>query len=177
MVVGENKAMTPADLVTIGPDPLKLLGVLMLGAVGVTVGVAGVLLGLFGLPWFLASGWVVVALTGAVVVCCGGAVFLAAVVGNRPCVEISAGGFTTRTALTSRSRCWRDIESDFTVIKIGSAKAVGYRLTEAYKKLAGIKPTTMFAGNDEGISGAYRIPINELADLLNQHKGRARRET
>jgi hypothetical protein len=73
--------MTPSNVVTVGPSPARLLGTLVLGSFGMTGGVAGVVFGLslamFGLNWFLSSGWVIVGVTAALVICCCGALFLA----------------------------------------------------------------------------------------------------
>lgn len=156
-----------ANTVIVGPDLLKLLGAQVLGGVMVTGGVAGVLLGLFGLNWLL------VAAIGALVVCCCGAMMLAAAIGHRPRVEIGPDGFVVRTVFGSRSRRWSDVEGDFVVIKVGLGKTAAYRVSEACKRSAGIKRPKWLAGNDEGISGAYRVPIGQLAELLNQRKGRA----
>ena len=98
---------------------------------------------------------------------------LAAMIGRRPCVEIGPEGFVVRRAFGSRSRRWSDIEGTFMVIKVGLSKVVAYRLTRAFKDCAEIKPTTLFAGNDEAISGVFDRPIGELAELLNQYKASA----
>jgi hypothetical protein len=87
-----------------------------------------------------------------------------------PRVEIRPDGFVVLALFGSRSRCWSDIDGDFVVIKVPLNKVVAYRLTKAFKDSAGIKPTTLFAGNDEAISGAYAVPVAKLAELLNQHK-------
>jgi hypothetical protein len=174
--------MATSNIVTVGPDALKLLGTLVYGGLGITGGIAGTLLGIalildgiFGLSmgWLLSSGWVILAATGALVLCCSGPIFLAAVIWRRPRVEIGPEGFVARNAFGSRSRRWSDIEGSFVVIKVGLSKSVGYRLARVFKESARIKPSTLFAGNDEVIGGAYDIPIGKLAELLNQYKERA----
>jgi hypothetical protein len=165
--------VTPANVVTVGPSPLKLFGMVALGGLMVAAGLSGVLLALFGLNWLLSSGWVVAAAAGGVVAGCGGALALAGAVGNRPRVEVGPEGFVLRTLFGSRSRRWADVEGDFEVLKIGLSEWVGYRLTRAFKESARVKPTKLLAGNDEAIVGAYGVPIGELAELLNQHKHRA----
>jgi len=141
----------------------------MLGGLGVTGGVAVVLLSVFGLNWVASTGWIIIALVG----CSFGALALLALTGRRPRVEIGPDGFVARVPFGSRSRRWSDIEGGFVVIKVGVAEGMGCRLTRVFKESAGIKPTTLFAGNDEAISGGYEIPIGELAELPNHHKGRA----
>jgi hypothetical protein len=177
LVFGEYRTMTPLNVVTVGSSPLKLLGNLALAGLGVTGGVAGVVLGLslalFGLNWLMSFGWVIVAVTAVLVVCCDGALFLAASLGRTPRVEIGSEGFVLRHIFGSRPRRWSDIEGDFVVIKVGLGQGVGYRLTLGFKESARIKPTKLFAGNDEAISGWFDMPIGELAELLNRHKGRA----
>jgi hypothetical protein len=170
--------MKPLNVVTVDPSPLKLLSGLAIGGLAITGGVAGMVLSLsiayFGMNWLMSSGWVIVAVTAALVVCCGGALFLAATIGRTPRVEIGPDGFVARTVFKSRSRRWSEIEGDFVVIKLGLGQiGVGYRLTPVFKKSAGIKPTTSVAGSDEYISGGYDVSIGELAELLNRHKGGA----
>jgi hypothetical protein len=166
--------MAQSNSVTVNLNPLKLLGTLALGCLLITGGVAGVLLGLslvlLGLNWFLSAGWVIAVVTGVLVASCCGTLVLVAIIGRRPRVEIGPDGFVLRQLFGSRSRSWSDIEGSFVVIKVGLSKGVGYRLTQVFKESAGIKPTTLFAGNDEAIGGALDIPIDELAELLNQRK-------
>jgi hypothetical protein len=169
--------MTPPEVVTIGPSPLKLLSALALGGLGIAGGaalvVAGLSLAVLGVDWLTSTGWVIVVIMAALVVCCCGALFLVSIIRRAPRVEIGPAGFVAWTIFGSRSRRWSDVEGDFVVIKVGLRQGVGYRLTPDFKELAGIKPTTLFAGNDEAISGAFAVSSGELAELLNQYKGRA----
>jgi Bacterial PH domain len=165
--------MTASNVVTIDASPLKLLGTLAFAGLGITGGVTGVLLGLFGMNWLLSLGWVIVVVTAALVVGVCVALVLTASIGRRPRIEIGPDGFVARNLLGSRSRRWSDIEGDFVVIKVGLGKGVAYRLTQRFKDSARIKPTTLFAGNDEAISGSYGVSSSELAEILNRHKGRA----
>jgi hypothetical protein len=166
--------MAQSNSVTVNLNSLKLLGTLALGCLLITGGVAGVLLGLslvlLGLNWFLSAGWVISVVTGVLVASCCGTLVLVAIIVRRPRVEIGPDGFVLRQLVGSRSRSWSDIEGSFVIIKVGLSKSVGYRLTQVFKESAGIKPTTLFAGNDEAIGGALDIPIDELAELLNQRK-------
>jgi hypothetical protein len=169
--------MTPPQTVTIGTSPLKLLSPLTLGGLGIAGGVALVLVGLslavLGVDWLTSIGWVIVVVLAVLVVCGCGALFLVSSIRGTPRVEIGPDGFFARALFGSRSRRWSDVEGDFVVIKVGLGQGVGYRLTPEFKELAGIKPTTLFAGNDEAISGAFAMSSGELAELLNQYKGRA----
>src|SRR5262245_43362587 len=169
--------MTPSNSVIVGPSPLTLLGTLVFASLVLTASLAAFLLSLslavFGLGWFLSTGWVIVIVTGVLVACCCGALLSVAIIGRRPRVEIGPDGFIACTLFGSRSRRWSDIEGLFAVIKVGLQKGVGYHLSQDFKESACIKPTTLFAGNDEVISGAYEMPTGDLAALLNQHKTRA----
>ena len=159
----------PSDIEIIGPSPLKLLGTMGLGALGMTAGMAMLSVGLFGLDWLRSSGWMFVAAVAAVA-CCA---FLGALLGRRPRVEIGPEGFVARPLVGGKTRRWSDVDGDFVQIKVGFGRGVGYRLTRAFKESAGIKPTTLFAGNDEAISGAFVVPVGRLVELLNQAKARA----
>jgi hypothetical protein len=140
-------------------------GAVVLGGLGVTAAVLGLVDVWFGRSWLLASGWGIGIAAGSIV----GVLCLLAAIRRRPRVEIRPDGFVVLTLLGSRSRRWSDIEGDFLVIKV-PFKIVAYRLTQAFKESAGIKPTTLFAGKEEGISGAFGVSVGELAELLNRHK-------
>lgn len=120
----------------------------------------------------LSLGWIIVVVTGVLLACFLGAALLVAVIARQPSVEIGPEGFDFHRVFDRRGRWrrWSDIEGRFVVIKVGFGKGVGYRLTPHFKESAGIKPTTLFAGNDEAISGAFDMPIGELAELLNRYK-------
>jgi hypothetical protein len=175
--MAHERIMTQSNAVTVNFNPLKLLGTLALGWLLITSGVAGVLLGLssalLGLKWFLSVGWVIAVVTGVLVASCCGTMVLIAIIRRRPRVEIGPDGFVLCHLFGNRSRSWSDIEGRFVVIKVGMSKGVGYRLTQVFKESAGIEPTTLFAGNDEAIGGALDMPIDELAELLNQRKAPA----
>jgi hypothetical protein len=157
--------MGTSNVVTVGPSLFKLL----LAGLMITGGVAGVVLGLaialLGLDWLLSSGPVILLVTGAL----AAGLILIAIIVRRPRVEIGPDGFIIRTLFGSRSRDWTAIEGRFAVIKVGLGKGVGYHLTQRFKESAGIRGTTLFAGNDEVIAGVLDLPMGELAELLNQH--------
>jgi hypothetical protein len=162
--------MTASNLISVGPNPLKLIGTQVLGGIGVTGGITLVLLSIFGLNWLLSSGWAIVAVTGALVACACGTMALAAIIGRKPRVDIGPDGFLVRAVFGSRWRRWSDIEGNFTVIKIGWVKAVAYHLTTAYKTRVGRKPTSRLSGYDDAIFGAFQLAAEELAELLNAQK-------
>jgi hypothetical protein len=157
-----------SDVFVIGPSPVKLLRTIGLGGIGVVAGVGFVLDGLFGRNWLLSTGWIVIAMAAGLVVC----VCMLALIRRRPNVEIGPHGFIARALFGSRTRRWRDIDGDFAEIKVGFGQAVGYRLTQELRESLGIKPTTLFAGNDEAISGSYEVPIWKLVESLNERKSR-----
>jgi hypothetical protein len=171
--MAKEHTMKTAEERTIGPNWRKLLVALLVGGLALTAGISLVLLKGLGVDRLGASWWMVVAVVGGVVGCCVGALVLAAIVGQRPRVEMGPNGFVVRRVFGSYSRSWDDVEGEFEVIKIGHGKAVGYRLTEEHKRWAGIKPTSLFAGKDEAMSGELRVTMEELAALLNEHKRRA----
>src|SRR5262245_33317574 len=112
--------MVPSNnVIIIGPAPLKMLGLVALTTMVGAMGVAAVLLGLFGLDWLLVSGWISVLITAACFACLGVAPLLVAIVGRRPRLEIGPDGFVSRTLFGSRFRRWSDINGPFVVIKIG----------------------------------------------------------
>jgi hypothetical protein len=168
--------VTPSHHVTVGPDLAKLFGRVAFPCVCFPAGFAFFLLGCqfqFGQGWLLSSGWLIVLVIGAVVVGCGAAVMLTAIFGHRPRLEIGLDGFVLYDILGSRSRRWSDIEGSFEVIRLSMRSGVGYRLTQDFKEAVGYKANSWLVGNDEAIWGAFRLPIDELAELLNQHKERA----
>jgi hypothetical protein len=96
-------------------------------------------------------------------------VFVLAVVRRRPRVVITAEGFTVHKLFGEESHEWRDVHGSFAVIKIGISKAVGYHLTTDYKARTGRKSASRFSGYDAAISGAFALPADKLAELLNAH--------
>ncbi len=141
--------MVPASIVVPPSIPRLLTSFLVVGS-----GLVGGLLVIFG------PGPVQVALASAV----GGLVVLAsvaAVVLQRPRVVITPEGFTVYTLFGEGARRWRDIHGEFAVIRIGWVKAVGYNLTTGNKARAG------YSGYGAAITGAYGVPAERLAELLN----------
>jgi hypothetical protein len=161
----------------IGPSPAKLIRMFVIGSLGLTVTLAGIVaavaLSFFGSDWLASSGWVIIAVGAGVLVCAFGALCLGGAIARKPRVEIGLEEFVVRMHFWSRARRWSDIEGEFTVIRIASLEAVGYHLTASFKEASGIKPPRSLGGNDEAISGAYTITLTELAAILNDHKQRA----
>jgi hypothetical protein len=128
--------------------------------------------------WLWSYRWIIVGCTAAIVACCCGIAILGAVLWTRPRIEIGPEGFVDYGVIGHRWRSWSDIEGSFTVIRVGWPFSVGlqpvvaYRLTEAFKDLARIKPVASLAGNDEAIliCGELAIGAGELADFLNRWK-------
>jgi hypothetical protein len=180
--------MIPPATVTVGPSPLKILGSVAIASVAITVGVTILVVflellaavGLLGLlavsPWLWSYRWMIIACTAALVACYCGIAVLGAVIWARPRVEIGPDGFVDYGIVGHRSRRWSDIKGSFTVIRVGWPIGVGlqpvvaYRLTDAFKESARIKPVASLAGNDEAIliCGELAIGAEELADVLNR---------
>jgi len=152
----------------IGPSLVRLLSTMGLGALGMSVGAAMLIVALWGMPVLVAKGWLVVAVVAAL----GIGNLAIALVRHRPRLEIDAEGFSVLPIFGGHSRRWTDIDGDFAVIKAGLYPAVAYRLTPAYKQELGFKPTTLFQGYDCAITGAFALPIPELATVLNEWKAR-----
>ncbi len=107
----------------------------------------------------------IVAINGLCVV-----VFVVAAVRQRPRVVITSKGFAVYKLFGEETQKWENIEGPFAVIRIGMAKAVGYKLSERYKEQIGKKSTSYFSGYDAGISGAFKLSARELVELLNVHR-------
>ena len=167
--------MTPSTPVTVGPSPLKILGKVAIASIGITVGVP-ILIVLVGFlnqaPWLLSHVWIITACTAALVTCYCGVAVLVAIISGQPRVEIGPDGFVDHGVLGHRLCRWSDIEGDFAVIRVGLQSVVAYRLTDAFKESARIKPIPSLAGNDEAIliCGELAIGAGELAEVLNQWK-------
>lgn len=140
-----------------------------LGGLGIIVGFVLLSEGLFGRWLWLSYGWHVVGLVSGLVA----SAYVWALLRRRPSVELGPDAFVAQSLFGSRTRRWDEVEGDFVVIQLGWSRAIGYHLTSAFKESAKIKPTALFAGNDEAISGSYSVSINQLMELLNQHKQHA----
>jgi hypothetical protein len=149
--------MIPPASVTVGPSPLKILRqvaiVFVAGTVGFSILVA--FLGFLGAPWLLFNAWTIIACTAVLLACYCAIAVLGAVIWGLPRVEIGPDGFVDHGVLGHRSRRWSDIKGSFTVIRVGWPIGVGlrpvvaYRLTDAFKESARIRPVASLAGNDE----------------------------
>jgi hypothetical protein len=95
--------------------------------------------------------------------------FVVSVIRRRPPVVITAAGFTVYTLFGEKSQKWDDIQGAFARTRIGLINAVGYNLTAEYKASTGKKRTTRVSGYDDGITGAFAISTEKLAELLNKH--------
>ncbi|HEY7119953.1 MAG TPA: hypothetical protein VH475_25415 [Tepidisphaeraceae bacterium] len=182
--------MIPPATVTVGPSPLRIFAGIAIASVAITVGLTIVvaflellaavgLLGFLPVPiWLWSHRWVIVACMAAVLACyCGIAVLVTAMTG-RPRLEIGADGFVDYGIVGRRSRRWSDITGSFTVIRVGwpiglgMRRVVAYRLTDACKESARIKPIGSLGENDEAILICPELTMGatELADLLNRWK-------
>jgi hypothetical protein len=151
--------MTEAVDVVVPPSVSRVLATTSLGALGM---VGGLFL-IFGPGSVLLAG-----VTGV-----GGLAVLAvvvAVVRRRPRVAITPAGFTVHKLFGDDARAWEDVQGPFAVIRLGLGRAVGYRLTAEYKARTGRRPTTQFSGYDAAIAGAFALPADKLAELLNAHQ-------
>ncbi len=137
----------------IGPSLARLLSTMGVGALGMSVGAAMLIVAFWGMPVLVAKGWIVVAVIAAL----GIGNLIIALVRDRPRLELDDEGFSVLPIFGGHSRRWSDIDGDFAVIKCGLYPAVAYRMTPAYKQVIGFKPTTLFQGYDCVIAGAYAL--------------------
>jgi hypothetical protein len=92
-------ATQSAELVVIGPSPLKLIGTLGLGALGMTAGSAMLVSGLFGRQFLLSTGWIFVAFVGVSAACA----LVVSLLRSRPRIEIGPVGFTVHALVGGHS--------------------------------------------------------------------------
>lgn len=155
----ENVMRSRPDKIVIPWDTSKLLTTLLLSGVGMIVGLLLILgPGLAGL-WATMTVCCLVVLAGFV-----------ASVRQGPRVVITTEGFTVEKLFGAESRRWDEIDGDFTVIPVGWTQAVGYKLVPASQGRRGESRRSMLSGNDAGISGAFTLSPEKLAELLNQHR-------
>ncbi|HEY1065444.1 MAG TPA: hypothetical protein VGE52_05020 [Pirellulales bacterium] len=157
------------ETTTFEPSAFKLIATMGLGGTGAAVGLLCVMHALFGAGFNSTIGGSIFAFLLTLVAAALGV----AIVRKRPRLEIDSAGFTILPLFGETARRWSDIDGDFEVIKVGWTQGVGYRLTTAYKEANRFTPTTLFAGNDEALSGAFAAPMQQIADALNERKRRA----
>jgi hypothetical protein len=182
--------MSSPDIATVGPNPFKVWGQLAIATVAITGGAtmlvvvleflaAAGLLGWVPLPpWLWLHHRSVITCISVLLVGYCAIAPLVAVISGRPKIEIGPEGFVDYGVVGHRSRRWNDIEGSFTVIRVGWPMAFGlrpvvaYRLTDAFKQSARIKPVASLEGNDEAILICSELAIGagELADLFNRWK-------
>lgn len=93
--------------------------------------------------------------------------FLVALVRQRPRIEISPEGFTVFQLYGQQSRPWDAVHGEFVVIPLGWTQAVAYKLSPTAAEQVTKKPAPVLQGNDAGISGAFALAPEQLAELLN----------
>lgn len=99
---------------------------------------------------------------------------LVALVRRRPRIEISPEGFTVLQLYGQQSRRWDAVHGEFVVIPLGWTKAVAYKLSPTAAEQATKKPAPVLQGNDAGISGAFALAPEQLAELLNSYARQVR---
>jgi hypothetical protein len=156
--------MTRPETVTVGPNLLRLLKVLLVSNLLMVGGIIGMAIGLVGV-----GNWTVVACVGVVALTT--ILYILAALRQRPRVVITPEGFVFEKLVGREVHQWEDIDGRFVVIKVGWNEAVAYHLTPQYKARTGKKPTSLFSGYDAAVvGGALPCPAGELAELLNEHK-------
>jgi hypothetical protein len=173
--------VTPQTSITFGPSLLKIFGSVTLASIGITVGVAVLVLlvALLTTDEVLSYAWVIAVGTAVLVGGFYGIAVAGAVFFGRPRIEIGLDGFVDHGIAARRSRRWSDIKGDFAVIRVGLQLVVAYRLTDDFKEILRLKPIPSLAGYDEAIliCGDLAIGAAELAEVLNQWKDDMSSET
>jgi hypothetical protein len=154
-----------AEYHAVRPSPVRLLaslGIMVAGGAGLICGLL-LILGLRTMQTLVVAGVVAVGLSVAL--------FLLALIRQRPQVVVSAEGFVFCRLFGSQSRKWEEVDGQFAVIKIGLSKAVAYNLTAECKARTGRKPTSHWSGYDEAIlAQALQLWAEQLAELLNEYR-------
>ncbi len=153
---------TQSEPVVVPPSIPRLLGTFVVSGGGMVGGLL-VILGP-GPLWGTAASVCV----GLIIVAC-----VVGVIRQRPRVEITSEGFTVYKLFGQESRSWGDVAGEFAVIQIGSTNAVGYNLVEGRTARAGARSAPRLSGYDAGISGAFAMPAEGLANVLNAHARQA----
>lgn len=156
--------MTEQAFVIVPPSLVRLLGNWAVSTLLMIGGLWGVSVGLLGLTW------PTLALMSAAIAGLATAIFVIAIVRQRPQVVITPDGFTFCSLIGNRSYKWQDIEGQFGVFKLGLNKLVGFRWTADFKARTGKKPSTSLSGYDDALGGALALSAQELTALLNEKK-------
>jgi hypothetical protein len=154
--------MDESTPVVVGPNLPRLFLILLASNLGIALGL------------FLACGlgWVT-ALLCALAAGVSLLLFVLSAARRTPELVITDEGFRCRNVFQNRSYQWADVSGGFEVRRSGLIRMVVFRLTpESRAKTAGWVQQPC-PGYDAAITGAYRLPPEELAELLNRHKQRA----
>jgi hypothetical protein len=87
-----------------------------------------------------------------------------------PAVEIGDERFAARYALGGQSYRWADVEDEFEAVRLVATRRVAFRLTPEYKASGRKLRRSPCPGYDAVFLGSYRVPPDELAELLNQRR-------
>jgi hypothetical protein len=145
-----------------------LLSALAVSNLLVVVGVLGISIGLTG----VGTG-TLVACVLAVALCT--ILHSVAALRRRPCVVIMHQGFVFEKLFGREAHDWKDIDGQFTAVRLGWTKAVAFNLTAEHKHRLGKKPRSSYSGYDVAVVGtALPCSAAELAVLLNENMERNR---
>ena len=138
--------MDLTNQVVVPPSLPRLLSSLLVACLGI---VGGLLL-ILGPGLILTI--VAIGVGGLTVLAC-----IVAVVRRRPRLVITPDGFTIYKLFGEHSQKWEDIRGEFSIVKSGWIKVVGYNLTTEYKARIGRNHKVSVPKCDQSISGAFAL--------------------
>jgi hypothetical protein len=154
--------MDTAKTVVFRPSRGKLLGMLLVSAVFVVVGVFMVRAG----QWL---GWLPIVFFGL-----GMAVFALQLLPNSSYIRVGPDGFTVCTMFRVHSCRWGDVGA-FKVGRVGTKEIVVFNFSRQYRgprRLARLNVDVVSAEAAVAAAGTWNVRIDQLADVLNRYRER-----
>jgi hypothetical protein len=148
------------DVRVLRPSRVKVLGLLLLTALFTATG-----------TWMITrrepAGWVLVAFFGLGVI-----IFAVLLLPNNAYLRLEPEGFTVCSMFRAHTSRWADIDC-FCVGVIGHNRMVVFNYSAAYRKhQSSRKVARALAGFEGALPDTYGMSAGELADLMNQYRGR-----
>jgi|SRR5438309_3515506 len=154
--------MDTAETVVFRPSRGKLLGMLLVSAVFVVVGVFMVRAG----QWV---GWLPIVFFGL-----GMAVFALQLLPNSSYLRVGPDGFTVCTLFRARSCRWGDVGA-FKVGRVGTKEMVVFNFAPQYRgprRLARLNVDVVGAEAAVAAAGTWNVSMDQLATVLNRYRER-----
>ena len=154
--------MDTAETIVFRPSRGKLLGMLLVSAVFVVVGVFMVRAG----QWV---GWLPIVFFGL-----GMAVFALQLLPNSSYLRVGPDGFTVCTLFRARSCRWGDVGA-FKVGRVGTKEMVVFNFAPQYRgprRLARLNVDVVGAEAAVAAAGTWNVSMDQLATVLNRYRER-----